>query len=182
MRTTAGYSSKAHDDLVLAVKNLAVTPVAVGRCRSEALMAKQEASYVARVRGLIVDCDFVLHCTQANLKDYSWEQKAPRKDGCPAASYAHAILRDIVLKGIRDPDISKVSWLGKGSTGCRSPTSLRLYRASSWHMTRSKASQRRPHLLNIRWLPCTVWVTRRSQWANRPQDPPRDDNDLGPHP
>lgn len=63
-----------------------------------------------------MDCEFVLHCLHTDLRDYNWEKEEPRKCGntCPAVSYADAVLRDIVLKGIRDPDISKVVLAKKG--------------------------------------------------------------------
>ena len=63
-----------------------------------------------------VDCDFVLNYPHADLKDYNWEKEEPRKCGntCPAVSYTDAMLWDIILKGICDPDISKVIFARKG--------------------------------------------------------------------
>merc|ERR1711911_226287 len=66
----ASYRTKPINDLIAEVKSLTVRPVAIGKRRRTAHTATQGegelfGSFAARVKALVVDCDYVLDCPHA---------------------------------------------------------------------------------------------------------------------
>ena len=75
--------------------------------RSEALSARQAAGerfqqFTARVRGLVIDCQYKLPCPHAAAGHQSCATA-----GCGGVDYSTAMVKDVLLNGIADADIKR---------------------------------------------------------------------------
>ena len=61
-------------------------------------------SLAARVKALVVDCEYVLDCPHAKYSPDNWKSDKPKRcrvDGCIGVNFKEAVVRDILLAGIR---------------------------------------------------------------------------------
>ena len=75
--------------------------------RSEALSAKQAAGerfqqFTARVRGLVIDCQYKLPCPNAGPGN-----EACATTGCIGVDYSTTVVKDVLLNSIADADIKR---------------------------------------------------------------------------
>ena len=83
--------------------------VAIGKRRRTAHTATQGegelfGSFAARVKALVVDCDYVLDCPHATRTPEGWKSDKPAKcgvAGCIGVDFEEAVIRDILLAGIK---------------------------------------------------------------------------------
>ena len=110
-KAIANMRSLNIDELLTRVKAIAVKRVSVGIRRSNAHNAKQAAGesfmqFVTKVRGLIVDCNYVYHCPHAPAPAAGVAQRRNCDQAdCAGSDYASAVERNILLAGVYDPDI-----------------------------------------------------------------------------
>ena len=98
-----------------AIKALAIKPVAVGKRRREAHMATQKqgelfGAFATRVKGLVVDCEYVLNCPHSTPRADAWKSAGPVICGepdCKGVDFEDAVIRDILLAGIYDDDVRR---------------------------------------------------------------------------
>ena len=109
------YKRQPFKELMAAIKALAIKPVAVGKRRREAHMATQKqgelfGAFATRVKGLVVDCEYVLNCPHSTPGADAWESSAPEicgKPDCKGVDFEDAVIRDILLAGIYDEDVRR---------------------------------------------------------------------------
>ena len=95
LRLDPNATSRALPELLMAMRSLAVIPVAIVVLRSELLQIKQERdesfrAFAARVRGKAETCAFTAKCSCGNDVDYT-----------------DMVIRDVLLSGIADCDIKR---------------------------------------------------------------------------
>ena len=95
LKADPNAASDTLQNLLAAMRSLAVIPVATGVLRSELLQLSQARdepfrAFAARVRGKAETCAFAAACTCGNNVDYT----------------SH-VIRDVLLNGIADPDIRR---------------------------------------------------------------------------
>ena len=95
LKANPNAASASLQDLLAAMRSLAVIPVATGVLRTELLQIRQERdetfrAFSARVRGKAETCEFEATC------------------GCGrSVDYTDHLVRDVLLNGINDPDIRR---------------------------------------------------------------------------
>ena len=82
------------ENLLSAMKRLAVIPVAKSVCRSDVLQMRQDhdegvRSFYARVKGKADTCAYLVKCTH----------------GCQKSDYTHEVIKYVLVTGISDPEI-----------------------------------------------------------------------------
>ena len=113
------YRTKPIDNLIAEIKSLTVHPVAIGKRRRTARTASQGegelfGSSAARVKALalaLVDCEYTLDCPHAKHLPDSWKSDRPSKcnaDGCVGVDFEEAVIRDILLAGIKTEETRRV--------------------------------------------------------------------------
>lgn len=95
LRLDPNATSRALPELLMAMRSMAVIPVAIVVLRSELLQIKQERdesfrAFAARVRGKAETCAFTAKCSCGNDVDYT-----------------DMVIRDVLLSGIADCDIKR---------------------------------------------------------------------------
>ena len=95
LKANPHITSASLQDLLAAMRSLAVIPVATGVLRADLLQVRQEReepfrAFAARVRGKAETCEFEAACECGKSVDYTDNQ-----------------VRDVLLNGINDPDIRR---------------------------------------------------------------------------
>ena len=95
LKSNPDAASSTLPDLLIAMRSLAVIPVATGVLRTELLQLRQERdepfrAFTARVRGKAETCAFITKCECGKNVDYT-----------------DHVIRDVLLNGISDPDIRR---------------------------------------------------------------------------
>ena len=109
------YRRQPFEELMTAIKALAIKPVAVGKRRREAHMATQKqgelfGAFATRVKGLVVDCEYVLNCPHSTPRADAWKSAGPVICGepdCKGVGFEDAVICDILLAGIYDNDVRR---------------------------------------------------------------------------
>ena len=99
LKSDPALTTKSTAEVIVAMKQLAVIPVAVGVSRAELLQMKQSCdepvrTYAARVRGKAETCSFVTSTSCVCGKSVSCD-------------YTEEVIRDVILAGLADLDIRR---------------------------------------------------------------------------
>ena len=67
-------------------------------------------AFATRVKGLVVDCEYVLNCPHSTPRADAWKTAGPVICGepdCKGVDFEDAVIRDILLAGIYDDDVRR---------------------------------------------------------------------------